>query len=70
MARTKYIYNWDEVPVIVDVGYVCVILGVTANTVQRLLRTGRLKGFKVCRDWRINKVDLMAFVNAKKEKST
>ena len=65
MPRTKYIYNWNEVPVVVDVGYVCVILGVTADTVQKLLRAGKLKGAKVGRDWRINKADLMNFVGAK-----
>lgn len=67
MPRTKYIYNWNEVPVVVDVGYVCVILGVTADTVQKLLRAGKLKGAKVGRDWRINKADLMNFVGVKEK---
>ena len=46
MKRENYVYNWTEVPVIVDVGYVCRILGVTADTVQKLLRSGTLRGFK------------------------
>ena len=62
MKREKFVYNWQEVPVIVDVGYVCRILGVTADTVQKLLRSGTLRGFKVGRDWRICKSDIMAFI--------
>lgn len=62
MTREKFVYNWQEVPLIVDVGYVCRILGVTADTVQSLLRTGELKGRKVGRAWRICKSDIMAYV--------
>lgn len=61
MKRKEYVYNWEEVPIIVDVAYVCILLGVTADTVQKLLRNGTLKGFKVGRDWRVKKSDIMAF---------
>ena len=60
--RTQFVYNWSEVPVILDVPAVCVILGVTEDTVQKLLRKGILKGFEVIRVWRINKKDLMEYI--------
>jgi hypothetical protein len=59
--KKSYVYNWSEVPVILDVPAVCTILGLTPDTVQKLLRSGQLKGFKIVRSWRINKSDLMTF---------
>ncbi len=65
--RTKFVYSWDEVPVLIDVSYACIILGVTDDTVQKLLRSGKLKGFKIDRSWRIRKKDLMNFVGESEE---
>lgn len=65
MAKNKHPTNWSEVPVILDIPYVSVLLGVNPETVRRTLFRGDLKGTKVGREWRINKADVMEFVGAK-----
>lgn len=65
--KKKYVYCWDEVPVVIDVIYASVILGLTAVQVRIMLRRGDLKGVKIGRDWRILKSDIMSFVGAEEE---
>lgn len=62
MKRTEPVVGWDQVPIIVDLPYVAVVLGANPEVVRRYLASGTLKGFKVGREWRINKRDLMEFV--------
>lgn len=40
------------------------LLKVSEFTVLRMLRTGKLKGFKVLRQWRISRLDLDSFMKA------
>ena len=61
----KDVFNWAEVPVIINLPYVAVILKANPEVVRRYLATGKLKGFKVGKEWRVNKSDLMAFVGEK-----
>ncbi len=37
-------------------------LQLTESTITRWLRNGRLRGFKVGKDWRVSKADLDAFL--------
>ncbi len=62
MAKTKYVTDWSQVPVVVDVPYVSVMLGIHPNTVKKYLRTGAIKGFKVGAEWRIRKDAIAAFM--------
>ena len=62
MTRKKeFIYNWDEIPVVVDLAYVAAMFRVSRETVRKLLCDGEIKGFKVGEQWRIRKDDLMAY---------
>ena len=62
MAKTKYVTDWSQVPVVVDVPYVSIMLGIHPNTVKKYLRTGVIKGFKVGAEWRICKNAIAAFM--------
>lgn len=62
MPKTKYVTDWSQVPVVVDVPYVSVMFGIHPNTVKKYLRTGAIKGFKVGVEWRIRKEALAAFM--------
>ncbi len=42
------------------------ILRVSPNTVLAMLKDGRLKGFKIGRDWRIPAENLQAFIRGEK----
>lgn len=70
MAKKKHATAWDEVPVVLDVPYVSVLLGLHPNTVTRLLRTGELKGFKFGNQWRISKESVMKLLNVETEEET
>ncbi len=62
MKKTTTIYNWDQVPIVINLPYVAVILKANPEVVRRYLASGKLKGFKVGREWRVSKKELMAFV--------
>lgn len=55
MPKNKHPTTWEEVPLVVDIPYVSVLLGVHPETVRRNLVNGKIKGFKVSTDWRITK---------------
>lgn len=65
MKKTDTVHNWDEVPVVINLPFVAVILKANPEVVRRYLASGKLKGFKVGKEWRINKSDLMDFVGVK-----
>ena len=62
-------YSWYEVPVIINLPYAAVILKANPEVVRRYLSDGTLKGFKIGKEWRINKSDLTEFVGAKDERT-
>lgn len=61
MRRNKYVYSWDEVPIIVDAPYVAWVLGISVEAVRKECRKGNLKAFKAGEMWRIRKDDLIAY---------
>ena len=65
MKKSEPVSGWEQVPIIVDLPYVAVILAANPEVVRRYLASGKLKGFKIGREWRINKADLMEFVGVK-----
>ncbi len=62
MDKKKTVYNWEEVPVVINLPFVAIILKANPEVVRRYLASGKLKGFKVGKEWRVNKSDLMEFV--------
>ena len=65
MDKKTTFYNWNQVPVVINLPFVAVILKANPEVVRRYLASGKLKGFKVGKEWRINKSDLMDFVGVK-----
>ncbi len=59
MRREKFIYNLDEIPLFVDVNFLCDIFKLKPDTIRKSLRIGRIKGVKVGdKDWRIPKTEI------------
>lgn len=69
MKKQEPVVGWDQVPIVIDLPYVAVVLGANPEVIRRYLASGKLRGFKVGREWRINKSDLMEFVGAKEERT-
>ena len=71
MGKTKALafYSWKEVPVVINLAYAAVILNANPEVVRSYLSDGTLKGFKIGKEWRINKSDLMDFVGAREERT-
>ena len=42
MPKRKYVTDWSQVPVVVDVAYVSVLLGLHPRTVEIYLKKGKL----------------------------
>lgn len=63
MAK-KFIYNWDSLPVALDVETVAVILGINMATVYKMANSGELKGKKFGKLWRFDKDELRGWLNA------
>ena len=51
----KTVYNWEHLPVNLNLHYVSVILGVNETTIKRWLYNGKLKGSKIGRKWVFSK---------------
>ncbi|WP_035317111.1 helix-turn-helix domain-containing protein [Clostridium sp. MSTE9] len=66
MVRTKYVYRWEDVPVIIDLPYVAVLLGVSVECLKKWAQRGKIPAFKVGKLWRISKYDLLAFIEQNK----
>ena len=59
---TKTYTNWDEVPVVLDVDGAAIVLHYNEDTVRRLLQSGKLKGTKAGKSWRVDKENIRIFL--------
>ena len=60
----QYVTSWEEVPLMVDTGYIARLFGVCKETARRLCMTGELPAFKLCEQWYVSKEALMIFCRA------
>lgn len=61
-SKRTYPTSWKDVPIVVDVPYVSILLGLHPNTVKKYIRQGRLKAMNnVGKGWIVNKSDLQMF---------
>lgn len=60
-TRETFWYDWQTVPVIIDVPLMCQLLGISDATAKKMLQSGEIKGFKVGQAWRINRAEVMRF---------
>lgn len=68
MTRTKYVCQWNDVPVIIDLPYAAVLLGVSIECLKKWAQSGKIPAFKVGKLWRINKTDLIDFIDQRTKK--
>lgn len=66
MTRTKFVYNWDAVPVVVDLPYVACIFGVSVECLKKWSQNGEFPAFKAGKLWRVNKADLIDYIENQK----
>ncbi|MBO6231761.1 MAG: helix-turn-helix domain-containing protein [Ruminococcus sp.] len=66
MARVNYITDWDQVPVVFDVGMATRILAVSDQKVRKMCRSGEIPAYKIGENsWRFNKDEFMEWLGAK-----
>ena len=52
----------DKLPDVVTIRQLADFLQISKRTIQREITEGRLKAFKVVRDWRIEKEDVLKWI--------
>ena len=63
MKKRTFITSLSEVPLFVDVPYICWLLDLHPNTVRKLIQKGSIKAAKIGRDWRIPKSEIERIYN-------
>ncbi|MBR6968499.1 MAG: helix-turn-helix domain-containing protein [Ruminococcus sp.] len=63
MKKQKFITSLEDIPVFVDVPYICDLLQLHENTVRRLIQNGSIKAAKIGRTWRIPKNEIERIYN-------
>lgn len=53
----------DKLPEVMTVKQLAEFLQVTELTIRRALTSNKLKGFKIGRDWRIEKEEVIKWIN-------
>ena len=61
--KRQTIYNWDKLPVILDLKTVALICNVNVNTVKQWLYKDQIKGFKIGKKWMFSKEYIQSLVN-------
>ncbi len=56
----KKIYNWDKLPVFLDLKTTALIFGVSNNTIKNWLYSEKIKGFKIGKKWFFDKTYLQS----------
>lgn len=65
MAKKTQVYNWERLPVVLDVHTVALVFGCTDDCVKKWLQSGKLQGSKIGRKWIIDKEYLRQVVAGK-----
>jgi excisionase family DNA binding protein len=53
---------WEHVPVVFDLSYAAVLLGVSLDRLRKLAQRGEFPAFKVGKLWRVNKTDMLSYM--------
>ena len=65
--KKQTIYNWDKLPVILDIKTVALICNVNVNTVKQWLYKDQIKGSKIGKKWMFSKDYIRALVSVAEE---
>lgn len=63
MASAKYITNWSQVKLVLNLNEIAYVLGVTLVTARKLCRDGEIPAVKLGGEWRIEKNRLIDYLN-------
>lgn len=58
------IYNWDDVPIVIDPPYAARLLGCSVQLIRKNCQSGKIPAFKIGDMWRIRKEDIIAYTNS------
>lgn len=57
--RSKIPTNWDDVPVIFDLPYACILLGLSYDWLKKLVEQKKVPAHKVGNGWRFEKTEFI-----------
>ncbi len=57
--KKKFVTSLDDVPLFVDVPYLCELLQLMPDTVRKRIQSGSIKAAKFGRTWRIPKSEII-----------
>ena len=60
-------FDNQQLPALLTFAEAMEYLFISKNTLLKMLHNGTIKGFKVCKQWRIKKEDLIEFSNSPNE---
>lgn len=64
MSRTRhFITSLEEIPLFVDVPYLCELFRLTPDTIRKQLQRGEIRGEKIGSNWRIPKSEIERIYN-------
>lgn len=59
--------SWDDMPLYVDIPYICILMARCNETVRQMCANGELPATKFANEWRISKYDFIAFMESQKQ---
>ena len=65
MPKQKLPTSWDDVPVIFDLPYACVLLGKSYEGLKKLAQAKQIPAHKVGKEWRFDKEELHSWMLTK-----
>lgn len=63
MKKRTFITSLSEVPLFVDVPFICDMMQLHPNTVRKMIRDGRIKAARIGKTWRIPKSEIERIYN-------
>lgn len=60
---------WERVPVVFDLPYAATLLGISLDRIRKLAQRGEFPAFKVGKLWRVNKTDMLNYLERQKAAS-
>lgn len=64
--KHSLITSWDQVPLIMDLPFVCRIIAKSYDRLVKLSQQGKFPAFKAGAEWRVTKDDLIRYIEENK----
>ena len=69
MSKQRLPTSWDDVPVMFDLPYACVLLGLSYEWLKRLAEQKKVPAHKVGKGWRFEKTELLEWFKSDKREA-